>query len=339
MRGNANFNFEITDSDFVFGGVYGKSFTVDINGNVKDFIPYFGRKCRLYYAYEDDLNYTPIGFFTITNISYTEFQITTINADDVIGKLDNNVYEIFEDFNYPLRPQAAIASICDYLEIPYYSMDSYASNEDFYIVGYSQLKPDITGREFIENIAQIVGGYIYADGNGFLKVGFYKKIRDNNNPDYITYYDNLKTFNSIGTAVNYIELSQQTSQKIEALEIQVVDSIFFNKDQNTRFISKPFGTTNVMYDFTDNIFLQDFMSQNYLDNLANIILCQLRFSEPFYGGDVDMLRYNPDLLGTVANIRIMDDREYRRILPSSVSVGSSGASYTSKGKGRYPLTK
>lgn len=339
LRGNANFNFEITDSDFVFGGVYGKSFNVDINGNVKDYIPYFGRKCRLYYAYEDDLNYTPIGFFTITNISYTEFQITTIEADDIIARLDANVYEIFEDFNYPLRPKDAIASIGDYLEIPYYSMEDYASNEDFYIVGYMYLKPDVTGRDFMENIAQITGGFIYADGNGFLKVGFYKKIRDNLNPDFVTYYDNLKTFNSTGTATNYIELREQTSQKIEALPIQIVDSIFYNKDQNTRFISKPFGTTNVMMDFTDNIFLQDFMSQNYLDNLANIIICQFHFSEPFYGGEVEMLRYNPDLLGTVAQIRIMDNSEYRRILPSSVSVSSSGVAHMSKGKGRYPIAK
>lgn len=173
--GGINYQHNINpQSDATIGnvGMAKVDFTYD---NVNDdFQQYIDLDYFLYYTWQkNDSDWRLIGKFFIDDVSYNRTR-AKITAYDSICKAEKFVDDFIEQTTFPITLQAFYNNLLTYLglenggflslNMPDFSNLKYQIKDNFQAI-------NITGRQILQYIAEMVGGYCLADKNGKIIIG------------------------------------------------------------------------------------------------------------------------------------------------------------------------
>lgn len=290
MRSNARYNIDInTSEDLSIGDVAGASYSVDIQGTVKDTIKYLGCKTKLYYDFKNQGSERFMGTFTIEDVQFSNHSVSTIVAYDNIKKFDKPVYDYLSSeemlAKYPITAKDLFALICDYCGVPYYA-DRKFLNCDLTVKGAFG-DANLTARQVMSYIAQIAGGFIVCDLDGFAvvknlmpnKATLEVNGNDYDNKSYTTPYTNLPyiidtTAEEAGAHPYWkvLDKSKQTTQNLNEFPTEMLDTITYNSANGTVFYDYRL-VMNALLDISDNPFVYnievDAESRAVLDSLID----------------------------------------------------------------------
>lgn len=354
MRSNANFNIDInSNQDFTIGDVAGASLRVDIQGNIRDTIQYLGRKIRLNYDFENKNEFKDFGLFTIEDVKFMNHQVSTITAYDNIKKFDAPVYEYLTSDNvkplYPMTAKTLFQLMCEYCEVPYYTSMEFLNSDKLCYGAFGDA--NLTARQALSYVAELAGGYITCDKNGFAVIKTIKPFNNLKNVvnKYTTDYENiLPLLNS--TDLNRAEIirkeyavSDQVNQRMDIFPTEVIDSIVFNNADTISFINYR-KELNAIYDLSDNPFLAFVDNQFAADEITNGILDQIAILIPplynedtkFYAGEIELKNFDYSTFGTKQIVQLLDKlkgKDY--FIPTTISINEAGITLTAKGQPKY----
>jgi hypothetical protein len=354
LRSNAIFNIDInSNQDFTIGDVAGASFRVDIQGNIRDTIQYLGRKVRLNYDFENQGEFKDFGLFTIEDVKFMNHQVSTITAYDNIKKFDAPVYEYLTSDNvkplYPMTAKTLFQLMCEYCEVPYYSSMEFLNSDKLCYGAFGDA--NLTARQALSYVAELAGGYITCDKNGFAVIKTIKPFNNLKNVvnKYTTDYENiLPLLNS--TDLNRAEIirkeyavSDQVNQRMDIFPTEVIDSIVFNNADTISFINYR-KELNAIYDLSDNPFLAFVDNQSSADEITNGILDQIAILIPplynedtkFYAGEIELKNFDYSTFGTKQIVQLLDKlkgKDY--FIPTTISINEAGITLTAKGQPKY----
>lgn len=290
LRSVPTYNIDINSSeDLTIGDVAGASFSVEVQGEVKRFLKYLGRKCVLKYDFKNDGVLVPFGTFTISDVSYINHSVSKITAYDNIKKFDKPILDFMLSLTYPMTAKQLWHIVCDYCEVPYHGEEEFLNSDALIYGAFGD--NNLTARTVVSYIAQIAGGYIRCDKDGYAMIrnlmpvknvgvykdGAYEEISDN---AYFTYYKNLpplRTYftNEAGATAHLpsYEISDQKTQMINEFPIDMMDTITYTSAGGTNFIN--FRTSvNSILDISDNPFVYNVEDENTATKITGRILDQ-----------------------------------------------------------------
>ena len=360
LRSNAIFNIDInSNQDFTIGDVAGASFTVDIQGNIRDTILYLGRKCKLYYDFENKDDYKDFGLFTIDDVKFMNHQVSTITAYDNIKKFDAPVYEYLTSDNvkplYPMTAKTLFQLMCEYCEVPYYTSMDFLNSDKLCYGPFGDA--NLTARQVLSYVAELAAGYIVCDTNGFAVIKTMKPYINLINRNsliiisnlYTTDYENiiplLNSANIKKAEINrtYYSVRRQVNQKMDIFPTEVIDSIVFNNADTESFINYR-KELNAIYDLSDNPFLAFVDNQADADEITNGILDQIAILIPpiyegdpkFYSGEIELKNFDYSTFGTKQIVRLLDEIKGEDFfIPTTISINEAGITLTAKGQPKY----
>ena len=351
LRNSAIYNIDInSNQDFTIGDVAGASFTVDIQGSIRDTIKYLGRKCRLFYDFENKDEFKDYGFFTIEDVKFINHQVSTITAYDNIKKFDAPVYEYLTSENvealYPMTAKMLFQLMCEYCEVPYYTSMDFLNSDTLIYGPFGDA--NLTARQALSYVAEIAAGYIVCDNNGYAVLKTHKpylEIRDSND-NYITQNENIIDLIDNPDASIYREtntIEEQVNQRMDVFPTELIDSIVFNNVDTESFINYR-KELNAIYDLSDNPFLTFVETQEEADEITNGILDQIAILIPvlydtetsFYAGEIELKNFELSTFGTKQIVDLLEEeKDYDYFIPTGITINSSGIILTSKGQPKY----
>lgn len=354
LRGNATYNIDMNSpQDFAIGDVAGASFTVDIQGNIRDNIKYLGRKCKLYYDFENKAKYQDFGIYTIDDVKFMNHQVSTITAYDNIKKFDVPVFEYLTSEQvsalFPMTAKTLFQLMCEYCEVPYYTSMEFLNSDKLCYGTFGDA--NLTARQVISYIAEIAAGYVICDQNGFAVIKTFKPYQSISNQQiiYDTRYENIiSLLNSTEQdrakiKRNEYKISQQVNQQMDLFPTEVIDSIVFNNIDTNSFINYR-EELNAIYDMSDNPFVNFLTAQTAADELTNGILDQIAILIPpiydgdakFYAGTIELKNFDLSTIGYKQVVDLLDKvKEKDYFIPTTISINTSGITLTAKGQPKY----
>lgn len=345
-----NYNLDInSNQDFTIGDVAGASFTVDVQGNVKDNIRYLGRKCKLYYDFKNQGEYVDFGTFTIDDVKFMNHQVSTITAYDNIKKFDALVYEYLTSDNvkplYPMAAKTLFQLMCEYCEVPYYTTMDFLNSDKLCYGPFGDA--NLTARQVLSYIAEIAAGYVVCDVNGFAVLKTHKpydKIKGETAQPYSTDYENILPLITSWSGENpEVErkeygLDEQSSQRMNIFPTEIIDSAAFNNADAETYINYRYDL-NAIYDFSDNPFMAFISSQEEANNITDGILDQIAMIAPyeearFYSGEIALKEIDMSSFGNKTYVRLLD-YSADLFVPTTININESGITLESKGQPKY----
>lgn len=352
LRSNAIFNIDINSAqDFTIGDVAGASFTVDIQGNVRENIQYLGRKCKLFFDFENKGEYKDFGLFTIEDVKFMNHQVSTITAYDNIKKFDVPVYEYLTSeavsHLFPMTAKTLFQLMCEYCEVPYYTNAEFLNSDRLCTGTFGDA--NLTARQVLSYIAEIAAGYIVCDTNGYAVIKThkpYKSIKDYNYVPYVTSYENINLISSKNKPTLVREeykIKEQSSQRMDIFPTEIIDSIVFNNVDTNSFINYR-KELNAIYDMSDNPFVNTIKTQDDANDITDAILDQIAILVPplykgdpqFYAGTIELKNFDYADLGGKQIVDLLDEvKEKDFFVPTAISINASGITLTAKGQPKY----
>ena len=367
LRSVPDYNIDInTPNDLLIGDVAGASFRVQVQGTVKELIKYLGRKCELSYDFKNQGKYTSYGVFTIADVSYINHSVSQIVAYDNIKKFDKPVLDYITTLTYPMTAKQLWHIMCEYCEVPYYQQDEFL-NSDALIYGPFG-DNNLTARTVVGYIAQIAGGYIVCDRKGYAVIRNLMPVRTTlyngrnvyNDNSYLTFYKNLPPFRTYqseidgATTFNNVFLkSQQKQQVMNEFPIDLMDTINYNSAGGINFITFRHDNINSILDLSDNPFIYNVEKQEDAQRVMDRIIDQFWLVYPIdrlntgpgmdgaeinsapYNGNIQTFEFDLDDLGVANIIELTNNRKYRIIIPTTISVSAVGVDINAKGQSTY----
>lgn len=347
LRSVPTYNLDInSNQDFTIGDVASASFTADVQGNVKENIQYLGRKCQLYYDFENKGEYKDFGLFTIDDVKFMNHQVSTITAYDNIKKFDAPVYEYLTSDNvkplYPMTAKTLFQLMCEYCEVPYYTTMDFLNSDKLCYGPFGDA--NLTARQVLSYIAEIAAGYVVCDVNGFAVLKTHKPYNDIEGQEevpYTTDYENLLPLITSFTGKvsrELYSLQRQSSQKMDIFPTEIIDSSAFNNADAETFINYR-TALNAIYDFSDNPFAAYITTQAKADELTNGILDQIALLAPdedkrFYSGEIQLKEVDMISFGNKTIVRLLDYNN-NLFIPTTININESGITLEGKGQPKY----
>ena len=328
----------------------GASFTVDIQGNVKDNIRYLGRKCRLYYDFKNQGDYIDFGTFTIDDVKFMNHQVSTITAYDNIKKFDAPVYEYLTSDNvkplYPMTAKTLFQLMCEYCEVPYYTSMEFLNSDKLCYGPFGDA--NLTARQVLSYIAEIAAGYIVCDVDGYAVVKTHKpynKIQGDTSQPYQTDYENILPLitawsgNSPRVERTLYSLQEQSSQEMNIFPTELIDSAAFNNADTDTYINYRYEL-NAIYDFSDNPFMAFIDSEEDAIELTDGILDQIAMMAPdeekrFYAGEIELKEIDMTSFGNKSIVQLLNEQAADLFVPTTVSINAGGVILEGKGQPKY----
>lgn len=361
-----DYNIDINSAeDLTIGDVAGASFRVQVQGTVKELIKYLGRKCILYYDFMNTGKYSNYGVFTISDVSFINHSVSQIVAYDNIKKFDKPVLDYITTLTYPMTAKELWHIMCNYCEVPYYQQDEFL-NSDALIYGPFG-DNNLTARQVVAYIAQIAGGYIVCDKQGYavirnlmpVRTSLYNNLKIYNDSSYITNYKNLpplRTYQSekdgANTFNNVFLKNQQKMQIMNEFPIDLMDTINYNSAGGINYITFRENINSIL-DLSDNPFIYNVEDQVKAQRIMDRIIDQFWLVYPVdrdktgpnmdgteispapYNGNIQTFEFDLDDLGVANIIELTNNRKYRIIVPTTISISSIGVDITGKGQSTY----
>jgi len=347
LRSTVRYNLDINSSeDFTIGDVAGASFTVDVQGNVRDNIQYLGRKCNLYFDFKNSGLEKYFGTFTIDSVVFTNHQVSTITAYDNIKKFDTLVYEYLSSELiaplYPMTAKTLFQLMCEYCEVPYYTNMEFLNSDKLCYGPFGDA--NLTARQVLSYIAEIAGGYIVCDTDGYAVIKTHKPYRDVNPQSiYSTDYENIISIyvnngQPLSIDRTVYELADQSSQRMNIFPTEMIDSTAFNNADTETFICFR-NELNAIYDLSDNPFLTYITNAATADTITNAILDQIAMLAPedelkFYAGEIQIKDIDLDDFGNKQIVKLLN-KQTDLFVPTTISISSAGITLTGKGQAKY----
>lgn len=237
------------------GTVAGASIDFTVYKNLAQVLPYVGLPCVYYGQYGNNYNYYPEGKFTITDVKENGLNKSTVTAYDNCRKLDKVIYPLLARVSYPMTLQRLFIYICAYCGIPY-DTNTYFHNANVEITSsFGDYKT--TCREVVEWMAQLAGSIVVADVDG-----------------YLVFKDLSAPTNSRGSneTKNYtLDVSLRPLAKPAAI-------LYSGPSYNIFVLGNRVSeaeTENRILDFTNNLFLKDYIVEIDGVNLCRSILARI----------------------------------------------------------------
>ena len=341
LRSNAIYDISINSGeDLTIGDVSGASFTVDIQGNVKDLIKYLGRTCELFYDFENQEDYKSFGIFSIDNVVFLNHQVSTITAYDNIKKFDKNAYDFIQDsITYPISARELFHKVCDYCEVPYYDNEHFL-NEDL-VITEAFGDANLTGRQILTYIAQIAGGYIVADLKGRAVIRCLKSYSNSTTGSfsYETHYNNLLPIAQSSDFYKSFNDSNLVDRYTNQFPTELMDTLTLTNADSTVFLTYRSYINNI-FDVSDNPFLFNLSNETIIRNALDNVLDQFwtltppDANVPVYGGTIRRTAIEKDELGSKLELTSPNiDLAY--FIPTSIHIENEGVSLESAGQSTF----
>jgi len=341
LRSNAIYDISINSGeDLTIGDVSGASFTVDIQGNVKDLIKYLGRTCELFYDFENQEDYKSFGIFSIDNVVFLNHQVSTITAYDNIKKFDKNAYDFIQDsITYPITARELFHKVCDYCEVPYYDNEHFL-NEDL-VITEAFGDANLTGRQILTYIAQIAGGYIVADLKGRAVIRCLKSYSNSTTGSfsYETHYNNLLPIAQSSDFYKSFNDSNLVDRYTNQFPTELMDTLTLTNADSTVFLTYRSYINNI-FDVSDNPFLFNLSNETIIRNALDNVLDQFwtltppDANVPVYGGTIRRTAIEKDELGSKLELTSPNiDLAY--FIPTSIHIENEGVSLESAGQSTF----
>jgi len=371
LRSVPDYNIDInTSEDLSIGDVAGASFTVQVQGTVKELIKYLGRKCHLWYDFKNAGEYSNYGTFTISEITFANHSVSNVIAYDNIKKFDKPVldYLLSEEVQamFPMTAKEMWHLMCDYCEVPYNAQDEFLNSDA--VVNGAFGDNNLTARQVVSYIAQIACGYIACNREGLAEIRNLLPTRRNfstwnkskrvpfETTTYSTFNKNLPPlydYEAIQTGASsnwtYYSKGDQKTQVLNEFPIELMDTVSYNSANGTNFINFRKDINSIL-DISDNPFIFNVEDEATATRITDNILDQFWLVYPIdreyikdgyevnaeiYNGDISTFDFDLDDLGITVLLQLTNNRNYRFFIPTGVNVSATGVSLKAKGQSTY----
>ena len=165
-------NVELTQSagsenSFSVGNIGGASVSFDVLKPLTEVLPYYNFDILITYTFGGG-DIVQEGLFTIKEITENGLNKTHVVAYDATHKLDIQFKPLADKLSFPITAQRLFNTICAYCDI-IYQVDFDFMNDDA-VIEEAFGDDKTTCREVMEWIAQIAGGIIIVDEDGYLQI-------------------------------------------------------------------------------------------------------------------------------------------------------------------------
>lgn len=160
-----------SQNDFVIGTAACASLVFNIMGTEASADKYKDLSCEFYIKQGLEEEWSLIGNFIINDIEENGDNTVKLSAYDNISLFDIYVDEFIETAQFPMTVEAFFSALCGYCGAPY-KLET-EINKDF-LVQDNFTSLNTTGRQILQYVAQVMGGFAMAEPDGFITVKQYK---------------------------------------------------------------------------------------------------------------------------------------------------------------------
>lgn len=307
LLGNVSLTQSAGSADaFSVGTIGGGSISFDVLKPISEVLPYNNYDVLLTYTFGNGEKVQE-GIYTIKEITENGLNKTHVVAYDTTHKLDIQFKPLGDRITFPITAQRLFNTICSYCGIPFRVEYDFLNDTAEIESAFGDEKT--TCREVMEWIAQIAGGIIVADEEGYLV------IKSMTQGAYSRGSRSVDTF----------------SLDVSMLPIQKPTAIQYKDGDDVRLVVADRTSNIILLDYTDNPFTfysDKKLVNEWLKNTINSI-----------GALGDIFSFNVKIMDDSYNIQCGDSWVVssesvnpRRGVIQNKSIDNSGVVYTSSGE-------
>lgn len=174
LKGSVSYQAESnSQDDYLPGDVNAAEIKFTLNAAAGDSVRYDQLECGYYKRYSYDEPWTLVGYFTIENLNDKTASSSDLSGYDRIRKFDTVIDQYLFTRSYPVTVRQLFIDIVTNYNLQYRVNDQLANLS--YSLTDKWTGTNITGRQALAYIAELTGGYIYADKDGYICLDTYKQ--------------------------------------------------------------------------------------------------------------------------------------------------------------------